>query len=80
MADTQVNQTSGGGNGGMYAILVILAVLVVAAILWFSGVLGGAADQDRDIEADVNIEAPDVTPEGGGGGGAGGGEPPGGGR
>lgn len=71
MADTQVNQTSGDGHGGIYAILVILVVLVVAAILWFSGALGGGADQDRDINADVEIEVPDVTPEGGGQGGGG---------
>lgn len=72
MADTQVNQSSGGGGGGIAALLAVLVVLVVVAILWFTGVFGGGVDQDRDIEADINIETPDVTPDAGGQGGQGG--------
>ncbi|MGH7477827.1 MAG: hypothetical protein ACRELD_16290 [Longimicrobiales bacterium] len=46
-----------GGNGGIYAILIIIVILLVGAILWFSGALGERGDTER-IEADVNIEVP----------------------
>jgi hypothetical protein len=63
-----------GGQGGIYAILVIIVILIVGAILYFAGVFGArGGDDTRDI--DVRIETPDI---GGGGGGGGGGAAPGG--
>ena len=54
MAQVNYNQPAeprGGGNGsgGIYAILVIIAVLIVGAVLYFSGVLG-----DRTAEDEIN--------------------------
>jgi hypothetical protein len=73
----------GDGQGGIYAILVIIVILIVAAILYFAGVFGGrGADGTRDI--DIRIETPDIggdppatppspaPPHQGGGAGAGG--------
>jgi hypothetical protein len=63
----------GDGQGGIYAVLIIIVILIVGAILYFAGVFGGrgAADGDRDI--DVRIETPDIGGGGNGGGGGGGG-------
>ena len=56
----QANQNGSDGNGGIYAILVIIAVLIVGAVLYFSGVLGERARAEDDFKADIEIEAPDV--------------------
>lgn len=56
----QVNQSGGDGNGGIYAILVIIVILIVGAVLYFSGVLGERSDAGDDINADIEIEAPEI--------------------
>ena len=66
----------GGGQGGIYAILIIIVILILAAVLYMSGAFGGgAADDATDINADVEIEAPEMPGTGDevGGGGEGGG-------
>ena len=64
MAQVNYNQPAeprggGNGNGGIYAILVIIAVLIVGAVLYFSGVLGDRTADD-EINADIDIEQPDL--------------------
>lgn len=64
MAQVNYNQPAeprggGNGNGGIYAILVIIAVLIVGAVLYFSGVLGDRTAEEG-INADIDIEQPDV--------------------
>lgn len=62
------NGNQDGGQGGIYAILIIIVILILAAVLYMSGAFGGGGgSDDADIEADVNIEAPQ-TPGGEGGG------------
>jgi flagellar basal body-associated protein FliL len=57
---TQEGGGGGGGQGGIYAILIIIVILILAAVLYMSGAFGGGRDEDTDIEADVEISAPDV--------------------
>src|SRR5688500_16098860 len=65
MAQVNYNQPAeprgggGDGHGGIYAILVIIAVLIVGAVLYFSGVLGERTAEE-DINADIDIEVPEV--------------------
>lgn len=54
------NEPRGDGNAGVYAILVIIVVLIIGAVLYFSGVLGPRDEAGDDIEADINIEQPDM--------------------
>lgn len=64
----------GGGQGGIYAILIIIVILILAAVLYMSGAFGGrGVDDATDINADIEIEAPDVPGTEGDGGGGGGG-------
>jgi hypothetical protein len=45
-------------------------ILILAAVLYMSGAFGGGGGEDAtDINADVDISAPDVPGEGDGGGG-----------
>lgn len=65
MAQVNYNEPSaprggGDGNAGIYAILVIIAVLIIGAVLYFSGVLGPRTDGDDGINADIDIEAPEM--------------------
>jgi hypothetical protein len=65
MAQVNYNQPSeprggGDGNAGVYAILVIIAVLIVGAVLYFSGVLGQRTTAEDDLNADIDIEAPEM--------------------
>lgn len=48
-----------GGNGGIYAMLVVVVILILGVALYFSGALGTRGDGDADI--DVQIEAPSPT-------------------
>lgn len=47
----------GEGQGGIYAILVIIVVLIVGAVLYFAGVFGG---RGTDGSVDIRIETPDI--------------------
>jgi hypothetical protein len=47
----------GEGQGGIYAILVIIVVLIVGAVLYFAGVFGGRRTEDS---IDIRIETPDI--------------------
>ena len=65
-AETTVVHTD-GGNGGLYAVLVVVVILLVAGFVWFSGGFGMRdADDGPDIELnvpaapDVDVETPDV--------------------
>jgi hypothetical protein len=60
-----------GGNGGLYAVLIVVVILLVAGFVWFSGGFGGRdADNGPDIElnvpqpsapdVDVDVKTPDV--------------------
>lgn len=51
------------GNGGIYAILIIVVILILAVALYFSGMIGNGGGEDTNV--DVNIETPSV-PDGGG--------------
>lgn len=53
-------QQGNGGQGGIYAILIIIVIPILAAVLYMSGAFTGGGNGDADIEADVNIEAPEV--------------------
>lgn len=53
-------RTGGDGHAGIYAILVIIVVLIVGAVLYFSGVLGPRTTDEGDIQADINIETPNI--------------------
>lgn len=57
-----------GGNGGIYAMLIIVVILILGVALYFSGALGTRGGADG-TDIDVNIEAP-TTPGGGDGGGS----------
>jgi hypothetical protein len=47
------------GNGGLYAMLIVVVILILGVALYFSGALGNrAGDEGADI--DVNVEAPAV--------------------
>ena len=48
----------GGGNGGIYAMLIIVVILILGVALYFSGIMGNGGDEDMNI--DVDIEAPEV--------------------
>jgi hypothetical protein len=67
--DTTVVHTDAGGNGGLYAVLIVVVILLVAGFIWFSGGLGERElDDGPDIELNVpQPEAPSVpnmeTPE-----------------
>lgn len=54
-------QTTGNseGHGGIYAILIIIVILILAAVLYMSGAFGGGAG-DETLDADIDIEAPEV--------------------
>lgn len=54
---TVINTGEGRGGGGTLAAVVILLALVILAFLYFSGTLGGAAEETN---LNVNIDAPDV--------------------
>jgi hypothetical protein len=65
MAQVNYNEPStprggGDGNAGIYAILVIIAVLIIGAVLYFSGVLGPRTAEDGDLNADIDIEQPEM--------------------
>jgi hypothetical protein len=63
------NEAGGGGNGqgGIYAILIIIVILILAAVLYMSGAFGGGGGgEDAEIEAEIDISAPEVPGEGGG--------------
>ena len=54
-----------GGNGGLYAVLIVVVILLVAGFVWFSGGFGMRdADDGPDIELNVPApsapDAPDV--------------------
>jgi hypothetical protein len=51
-----------GGNGGVYAMLIVVVILIIGVALYFSGVIG---NRGTDANIDVNIEAP--APPGGDG-------------
>lgn len=61
MAET----TNDGGRGGLYAMLAIIIFLIIIAIVLF--LPRGDTNGTRDIDADIRIEAPDVTDRNGGG-------------
>jgi len=47
------------GNGGIYAILIIIVILILAAVLYMTGAFGGTGEGgEMTIESDVEIEAP----------------------
>ena len=45
-------------NTGVFAVLIVVLLVVVAAILYFGGFLGAAGDGGTDLDADVQVEAP----------------------
>jgi hypothetical protein len=45
-----------GGNGGVYAMLVVVVILIIGVALYFSGAIGNRGSTDANI--DVNIETP----------------------
>ena len=51
-----------GGNGGLYAILIVVVILLVAGFVWFSGGFGNrTVDESPDIEINVpDVDMPDV--------------------
>lgn len=51
-----------GGNGGIYAMLIIVVILILAVALYFSGMIGNGGE---DTNVDVNIETPSL-PDGDG--------------
>lgn len=53
----------GGGNSGIYAMLIIVVILILGVALYFSGIMGNGGGGDTNI--DVDIEAPEM-PAGGG--------------
>ena len=54
---TVISTGEGRGGGGTLVAVVLLLAVVVLAFLYFSGTLGGAADETN---LNVNIDAPDV--------------------
>lgn len=53
------NEEPRAGNGGIYAILIIIVILILAAVLYMSGAFGGAGEGgEPTFEVDVEIEAP----------------------
>lgn len=54
-----------GGNGGVYAMLVVVVILILGVALYFSGAIGNRGG-DGDADIDVNVEAP-AAPGGDGG-------------
>lgn len=62
MADARIDPTTtppprrrGGGTGLIIGALVVIVLLIV---LWFAGVIGGGADDARDLDNDANVETP----------------------
>lgn len=54
---TVVNTDSGGGNGGLIAILALLALLVIGYLLFSNGTLGGSKTEIKvpdEISVNVN--------------------------
>ena len=59
-SETTVVHTD-GGNGGLYAVLIVVVILLVAGFVWFSGGLGTRDSDKPDIELNVPApSAPDV--------------------
>ena len=60
-SETTVVHTD-GGNGGLYAVLIVVVILLVAGFVWFSGGFGMRdTDDGPDIELNVpQPSAPDV--------------------
>jgi hypothetical protein len=42
----------------VFAVLVVVLLIVAAAILYYGGFLGAAGNGDTDLDADVQVEAP----------------------
>jgi hypothetical protein len=50
-----------GGNGGLYAVLIVVVILLVAGFVWFSGGFGMRDTDEPDIELNIpQPDAPDV--------------------
>jgi hypothetical protein len=60
MAELQHSPERGGDAGGLYAVLIILAILILAAVLYFSGAFGGAGDQASPTTKN-GVAAPDTA-------------------
>lgn len=59
-SETTVVHTD-GGNGGLYAVLIVVVILLVAGFVWFSGGFGTRADDRPDIQLNVPApKAPDI--------------------
>ena len=54
-----------GDAGGLYAVLIIVVILILAAVLWFSGALGGGAEGEAGVKTGAGVEA--AAPGGGDG-------------
>ena len=48
-----------GGNGGLYAVLIVVVILLVAGFVWFSGGFG-MRDTDDGPDIELNVPAPDA--------------------
>ncbi len=59
--ETTVVQTD-SGNGGLYAVLIVVVIMLVAGFIWFSGGFqSGSTDSGPDIQLNVpQPEAPKV--------------------
>lgn len=61
-SETTVVHTD-GGNGGLYAVLIVVVILLVAGFVWFSGGFGTRSDNEKpDIQLNVpQPKAPDIN-------------------